>query len=168
MNERPRPASMPSEMIGQTPGPRGSVLRAMRDTDLSRIMRIERAAYTHPWTEGVFRDCLRVGYICRVLEDPHALKGYGLMSVGAGECHMLNICVGPPYQHQGFGRALVEHLLDVARRLQIKTALLEVRISNRIAYDLYLKLGFNEIGTRKGYYPALKGREDAIILARDL
>lgn len=168
MNERPRPASMPSELIGQTSGPHGSVLRAMREADLPRIMCIERAAYTHPWTEGVFRDCLRVGYICRVLEDAQALKSYGLMSVGAGECHMLNICVDPAYQRQGYGRAMVEHLLDIAVRLQIKTALLEVRASNRIAYDLYLKLGFNEIGTRKSYYPALKGREDAIILARDL
>jgi ribosomal-protein-alanine N-acetyltransferase len=159
---------MPSELIGRMPGPRGTILRAMRDTDLPRIMRIERASYTHPWTEGVFRDCLRVGYICRVLEDVRLIKAYGLMSVGAGECHMLNICVGPPYQHQGFGRAVVEHLLEIAAQLEIKTALLEVRVSNRIAYDLYLKLGFNEIGTRTSYYPALKGREDAIILARDL
>lgn len=168
MNERPRRASTPSELIAPTPGPHHSVLRAMRETDLPRIMRIERVAYTHPWTEGVFRDCLRVGYICRVVEDEKALKGYGLMSVGAGECHMLNICVSPDYQHRGYGRAIVENLLDIARRLQIETALLEVRVSNRVAYDLYLKLGFNEIGTRKGYYPAFKGREDAIVLARDL
>ena len=86
----------------------------------------------------------------------------------AGECHLLNICVHPDYQRRGLGSALVSFLLDRARRMGARVALLEVRVSNAAGYRLYVKLGFDEIGVRKHYYPARHGREDAIILARDL
>ncbi len=143
-------------------------LRAMQEPDVKRVMLVERAAYEFPWTYGIFQDCLRVGYDCRVIEIPQALIGHGVMSVAAGECHLLNICVHPLYQHRGLGRRLVEHLLEIARRKKARTALLEVRRSHKIAYQLYTHLGFNEIGVRKNYYPTRHGREDALILAREL
>ncbi len=143
-------------------------LRAMSGEDLPFVMQVERQAYEFPWTEGIFRDCLRVGYCCRVLEDRGRLVGHGVMSVAAGECHLLNICVHPSYQRRGLGRQMLSHLLGVARKGQAKIALLEVRRSNKAAYALYHGLGFNEIGLRKNYYPARRGREDALVLARDL
>ena len=169
MNELVRLArSARAASIAPQSGPHGVSFRAMREADVPQIIRVERAAYTHPWTEGVFRDCLRVGYYCRAIDDGKRLIGHGIMSVAVGECHLLNICVHPRCQHRGIGRALVEHLLDIARDAKATVALLEVRASNKAAYDLYVKLGFDEVGVRKAYYPARQGREDALILAMDL
>jgi len=143
-------------------------IRPMVDADIAEIMAIEQSAYMHPWTEILFGDCLRVGYCCWVMEWQGAIIGYGIISVGAGECHVLNLCVKPEMQHNGYGSAMLEHLLDIARSHNVETAFLEVRPSNRHAIRLYEKAGFNEVGTRSDYYPAIVGREDAIILARSL
>jgi len=143
-------------------------LRPMREADLGAVLEVERAAYEFPWTRAIFRDCLRVGYYCFVYETPTQLVGHGIMSVNVEECHLLNICVHPDYQRRGLGRLLINFLLLHARRKRAQVALLEVRVSNSAAYRLYTKLGFDEIGIRKDYYPARYGREDAIILARDL
>ena len=43
-------------------------IRPMRAADVLEVVAIERASYQFPWSEGIFRDCLRVGYICRVIE----------------------------------------------------------------------------------------------------
>jgi len=151
--------------VAITPDP---VIRPMRWEDLPAVLRNEERSYEFPWTLSIFRDCLRVGYVCCVIEGPRGLIGHGLMSVGAGECHLLNICVHPEYQRRGLGVRMVEHLLVEARRRGVRMALLEVRVSNVAAYRLYLKLGFDEIGLRKEYYPAREGREDAVLLAREL
>lgn len=168
--------SQTSKAFGITPpGARAGVsgsrlfqLRPMREQDLKAVMEVESAAYEFPWTGGIFRDCLRVGYDCRVIEIAQDIISHGVMSVAAGECHLLNICVHPRYQRRGLGRQLVEHLLELSRRKKAHTALLEVRRSHEIAYQLYTHLGFNEIGVRKNYYPTRQGREDALILAREL
>jgi ribosomal-protein-alanine N-acetyltransferase len=143
-------------------------LRPMLESDLPLVMASERAAYDFPWTEGIIADCLRVGYHCCVAEKNGAVVGHGIMSVGAGECHVLNICVHPQWQGQGIGRHLLRALLSHARGRNADTAFLEVRISNALAYQLYASEGFCEVGTRRGYYPAREGREDAVVLARSL
>lgn len=140
----------------------------MRRADIAAVMAIERRAYTFTWTEGIFNDCLRVGYVCTVALASADIVGYGIMSIGAGECHLLNIGVDPERQRRGIGAALATHLLQTARAEGATMALLEVRASNAAAYALYQKLGFNEIGTRKNYYPAVGGREHALLLARAL
>lgn len=142
--------------------------RPMRADDLEAVFAIEQAAYEYPWTLAIFHDCLRVGYVCTVCEDTHGIVGHGVMSVAVGECHLLNVCVHPDHQRRGLGRTMVEFLLDLARERGARVALLEVRPSNLAAYKLYIGLGFDEIGLRKNYYPAARGREDAILLARDL
>lgn len=143
-------------------------LRNMCEADLPAVMEVELASYEFPWTFGIFRDCIRFGYICKVLSGDSGVIGHGIMSIGAGECHLLNICIQPQYQGQGYGTELTSQLLDIARARFAKMAFLEVRISNLAAYHVYSKLGFHEIGVRRGYYPACKGREDAMILARNL
>lgn len=144
------------------------LLRPMREADLEAVLANELAAYEFPWTLGILRDCLRVGYVCYVCEGAEGIVGHGVVSVAAGECHLLNVCVHPDHQRRGFGRLLVEYLLDLARERGAHAALLEVRPSNVAAYKLYTGMGFDEIGLRKNYYPAARGREDAILLARDL
>ncbi|HYM48453.1 MAG TPA: ribosomal protein S18-alanine N-acetyltransferase [Burkholderiaceae bacterium] len=143
-------------------------LRPMRDADLSQVLNVEQLSYEFPWTLGIFRDCMRVGYHCHVFEGPSGVVGHGVMSIAAGECHLLNICVHPDWQRRGLGRQLVVFMLDIARQHHVRTALLEVRVSNTVAHRLYASLGFNEVGTRHNYYPGRQGREDAIILAREL
>ncbi len=143
-------------------------LRPMREADVLAVMEIERRAYAFPWTAGIFRDCLRVGYCCWLLEQEGQVEAYGIMSVGAGEAHILNLCVRPESQGQGYGRKLLIHLLNLARRHRADTVLLEVRPSNEPALRLYRSLGFNEVAIRKNYYPHRNGREDALILMRAL
>ncbi len=143
-------------------------VRPMRLADLDDVQRIEAAAYPFPWSWRVFRDCLRVGYSCWVLERQGQLDGYGIMQIGAGECHLLNLCIAVPVQGRGLGRALLECLVGIAREHGARLFLLEVRPTNHIARRLYRSAGFREVGTRRGYYPDVDGREDAIILERVL
>ncbi|MCB1744924.1 MAG: ribosomal protein S18-alanine N-acetyltransferase [Gammaproteobacteria bacterium] len=141
-------------------------LRPMLETDVLNVLKVERAAYQFPWSEGIFRDCLRVGYCCWVLEFDSRIRGFGIMQVVAGEAHILNLCIDPSLHNRGLGRRLLEQLLQLAARHRANTTFLEVRPSNPAARRLYANAGFNEVGTRRGYYPAAHGREDAIIMAR--
>ena len=143
-------------------------LRPMSEDDLPLVTAIERDAYPFPWTAQIFRDCLRVGYSCWVADLQGQVEAYGVMSVSVGECHILNLCVRPELQRQGIGRRMLAHLLYLARKHGAETALLEVRPSNRPAVALYEREGFGEVGVRRHYYPAANGREDALILAKDL
>ena len=144
-------------------------LRPMVEDDLASIMVIERDVYEFPWSVSIFADCLQVGYCCWVLEDANGqLEGYGVMSVAAGECHILNLSVRRNSQGSGYGRRLLEYLLDVAASHKADVAFLEVRPSNTVARQLYDTAGFNEVGMRRNYYPARTGREDAIIMAKTL
>jgi ribosomal-protein-alanine N-acetyltransferase len=143
-------------------------IRVMLDTDIRDIMRIETRAYDFPWTAGIFRDCMEAGYCCYVLERKSEIVAYAVMSVGVKEAHILNICVSPDTRGEGYGYALMDKLIALARQLDANMMFLEVRLSNDSARRLYDKLGFNEIGSRRNYYPAEQGREDALILVKQL
>jgi ribosomal-protein-alanine N-acetyltransferase len=140
----------------------------MGEADLERTMVCERAAYAIPWEAEVVRECLQVGYNCWVADLAGEIVAHGIMSLGADECHVLNLCVHPQWQGMGIGRRLLRRLLALARDKGADTAFLEVRVSNIAARGLYAAEGFCEIGTRRGYYPARNGREDAVVLARSL
>jgi [ribosomal protein S18]-alanine N-acetyltransferase len=144
------------------------LIRPMMEIDLAEVAAVEQHSYAFPWSENIFRDCLRVGYTCRALDLAGQVIGYGVMSVGAGEAHILNVCVRDEFRNLGFGRRLLEHLLERAAAAGVAEAFLEVRPSNLAAIRLYQRLGFEQIGIRRGYYQAPDGREDAIVLKRDL
>ena len=143
-------------------------MRPMEEDDLPAVLAVERAGYPYPWTEGNFRDCLRAGYCCWVLEQDGALIGHGVLSVAVGEAHVLNVCVHPDWQGRGLGRRILDRLLRLAGEHEADTAFLEVRASNTVAQHLYESAGFNEIGLRRGYYPATNSREDAVVYAKAL
>jgi ribosomal-protein-alanine N-acetyltransferase len=143
-------------------------IRPMMEIDLPDVAAIEQKSYAFPWSENIFRDCLRVGYTCRALDLSGQIIGYGVMSLGAGEAHVLNVCVRDEYRSLGFGRRLLEHLLERAQSSGVNEAFLEVRPSNLAAIRLYQRLGFEQIGIRRGYYQAPDGREDAIVLKLEL
>ncbi|HXA93087.1 MAG TPA: ribosomal protein S18-alanine N-acetyltransferase [Steroidobacteraceae bacterium] len=139
-------------------------IRPMTDGDVPSVVGIERESYQFPWSEGIFRDCLRVGYVCRAAITDDELVGYGVMSAGAGEAHILNLCVAAAARCRGVGRTLLGYLLDRAAAAGMGEAYLEVRPSNAAAMRLYHSLGFEQVGTRRGYYQAIGGREDACVL----
>ena len=143
-------------------------MRTMTADDLAVVGEIELASYEFPWSPGIFADCLRAGYPCWVLVVDGAIAGYGILSMGAGEAHVLNICVGLQQRGQGLGRYLLLRLLDCARWNGAERVFLEVRPSNVAAQLLYESIGFREIGRRPRYYPAREGREEAIVMALDL
>ena len=143
-------------------------LRAMHPDDLDRVVALETEAYEFPWTFGIFRDCLRAGYDCWVLAAPPGLVGYSVLSVAAGEAHLLNVCIARAHQGGGHGTRLVRRMIDLARWHRAERMFLEVRPSNTRAVALYDHIGFNEIGRRPNYYPAKRGREDAIVMAIEL
>jgi [ribosomal protein S18]-alanine N-acetyltransferase len=139
-------------------------IRPMTEADVVGVVALERASYQFPWSEGIFRDCLRVGYICRVVTSGNRLIGYGVMSVGAGEAHILNLCIDTGFRCQGIGKRMLEYLLDRGAAAGMSEAFLEVRPSNTAAIRLYLSVGFDQVGMRRGYYQAVGGREDAAVL----
>jgi ribosomal-protein-alanine N-acetyltransferase len=139
-------------------------IRPMADVDVRGVIEIERASYQFPWSEGIFRDCLRVGYVCRVATVGDELAGYGVMSTGAGEAHILNLCIRESRRCRGIGRGMLEHLLSRAAANGAHEAYLEVRPSNTAAIRLYQTVGFEPVGVRRGYYQAVGGREDAAVL----
>jgi ribosomal-protein-alanine N-acetyltransferase len=143
-------------------------LRRMTESDVPAVVAAERAGYPFPWSEGIFRDCLRAGYLCRVAELDQLFVGYGVLSVGAGEAHVLNICVRPEYRCRGLGRRMLQHLIDISRSAGAHDLFLEVRPSNLAAVRLYQALGLVQVGIRRGYYQAENGREDAVVMRLDL
>lgn len=142
--------------------------RPMHESDLSDVMVIENLAYRYPWSETIFSDCLRAGYECWVIELNNVIVGYMVFILAAGECHLLNLCVKPDLQNRGYGRHALNKMCAIASDKKAILVFLEVRPSNHAALNLYEAAGFNQMGRRKNYYPGAKGKEDAILFAKQL
>jgi [ribosomal protein S18]-alanine N-acetyltransferase len=140
----------------------------MEEPDLDPVLAIERAIYAFPWTRGNFRDSLRAGYSCWSARAGGELIGYAVMMLAAGEAHLLNLSIAAGRQQRGHGRALLAHLVAVARGHGARVLFLEVRPSNDAGKRLYAGFGFEQIGVRRGYYPAHEGREDALVFSLNL
>jgi ribosomal-protein-alanine N-acetyltransferase len=151
------------------PAPEAEVsIRKMRHEDLPHVSDIERRSYDFPWSHGVFRDCLLAGYHCIILERDGDVAGYGILSVAAGEAHILNLCVEQTWRAHGYGERLLDEMLFTARTSSVREIFLEVRPSNENALALYKKKGFYKVANRPAYYQASEGREDAAVLAKKL
>jgi len=141
----------------------------MTPGDVAQVGAVERASYQFPWSEGIFRDCLRVGYLCRVADLDGEIVAYGVVAMGAGEAHILNLCVRADLRGRSIGRQMLMLLLERSRQAGMDAVFLEVRPSNPYAIALYQSVGFVQVGLRKGYYQAPdNGREDALVLKLDL
>lgn len=143
-------------------------LRPMTEADLPSVVAIERRVYPFPWTAGIFADCLRVGYHCTILELDFVVVGYGIIASGAGEAHLLNLCIGAEFRNRGLGRALLANLMASAATAGAGVVFLEVRPANTAAIRLYEAMGFEQSGLRPGYYQSAAGREDALVMRRHL
>lgn len=142
--------------------------RPMTQADLPRIHPIELASYDHPWSIGNFSDSLAAGYSMWVLEAEGEVMAYYALMAAAGEAHLLNLTVAPNWRRNGLGRDLLEHCLARACEHQANSLFLEVRTSNTAAINLYHSNGFVDLAVRRAYYPARDGREDALIMKKDL
>ncbi|MEE8425779.1 MAG: ribosomal protein S18-alanine N-acetyltransferase [Woeseiaceae bacterium] len=140
----------------------------MTHEDMGFVSDIERRSYEYPWSHGVFRDCLLAGYQCIVLDRDERVAGYAILSIAAGEAHILNLCVDPSYRSHGYGERLLDEILFRARAASVREIFLEVRPSNQTALALYRKKGFHQVSNRSAYYQAQAGREDAAVLVKKL
>ena len=143
-------------------------IREMNHDDLGMVSDIERRSYEFPWSHGVFRDCLLAGYQCLAMIREDRVAGYAILSVAAGEAHILNLCIDSDFRALGYGERLLDELLYRARSASVREIFLEVRPSNEAALRLYRKKGFHQVAARPAYYQAIEGREDAAVLARKL
>lgn len=135
---------------------------------LDSVLEIERESNPYPWTARNFSDCIEKGYYSMVLEDNERLVGFAIMAISSEESHLLNIGVNKDFRGSGFGEQILKKMIIAAEVLGSKKIILEVRVSNKIAYRLYEKLGFHEIGERKKYYRLPEGREDAYVMSKTL
>ena len=143
-------------------------------SDVDNLMAIENASHSHPWTESLFRSCVGGRYFGQYLtiEQQNANRnstvGFYVGDYVAGEATLMNICVNPIEQGQGYGKVLLTEFISHAKRLGAEKLFLEVRASNISAQMLYINYGFSEIGRRTGYYPKAIGYEDAIVMSKTL
>jgi ribosomal-protein-alanine N-acetyltransferase len=140
-------------------------VRNMEHDDLASVSNIERLSYEFPWSHGVFRDCLLAGYRCLVLDRGPAVVGYGILSIAAGEAHILNLCVAAEFRDLGYGDRILDDIIEQAADAGVSEIFLEVRPTNSKALSLYRKKGFHKIAKRPAYYQAASGREDADVLS---
>ncbi|MGI6407504.1 MAG: ribosomal protein S18-alanine N-acetyltransferase [Gammaproteobacteria bacterium] len=138
-------------------------IRPMVRDDLEAVVAIERRAFSHPWSRKLYEDALS-SYQCHVLEQQGRHLGHVVMQYIFDEAHLLNIVVAVEQQGRGLGRRLLEFALEQARQRSSVSCFLEVRESNRAAYALYERYGFNEIDRRRNYYPTTEGHEDALVM----
>ncbi|AKS40830.1 ribosomal protein S18-alanine N-acetyltransferase [Wenzhouxiangella marina] len=143
-------------------------IREMRRQDIARVLAIEEASYEFPWTRGIFADCLRVGYRCKLLELEQSPAAYAIVSHALDEAHLLNLCVAGEFRRRGLARILLGQVIAEMRIVGAARLFLEVRPSNQGALRLYESMRFRRIGRRPGYYPAHEGREDALVMVHHL
>ena len=139
-------------------------IRQMLVKDLDAVVLIEREVFLFPWTKGNFGDSISSGYYCYVLEMGNHIFGYGVMTIGADEAHILTLSVASEWQREGWGEKLLHYFISFSKENHACSIFLEVRKSNQGAAKLYEQIGFRQVGTRVGYYPAMGGREDAIVM----
>jgi len=144
------------------------VIQPMQEIDVVTVAEIEDRVALAPWTRHTFLACLRADYQCGVALLDNKICGYFVLSVAAGEAHLLNVVVVPEEQHQGIGSRLMADLITAAQRNGAEIIFLEVRMSNTGAQRLYKRFGFGEFGRRKAYYKSESGREDAKVMRRNV
>ena len=151
----------------------GLSVRSLTEDDIDAWVALERQACAHElhaWTPENYRSSLRAGYWSRALCEPEtgAVVAVCVAMDGVDEIHLLNIAVSREWQGRGLARELLLMLDERCRQQHAAALWLEVRPSNTRARALYQREGFVDIGVRKNYYPAEGGREDALVMRREI
>ena len=140
----------------------------MQLSDLDEVMQIETDNYPVAWSKGIMKDCIKADYHSITMKADNQIIGYAVLMTAYDESHLLNMCVDKKQQGQGLGRKLLKYLENICRYNHSHVFLLEVRESNPIAKNLYQSFGFKQIDLRKNYYKCIKGRENAIVMTKQL
>ena len=147
-------------------------VRHMKPSDIDAVYSIELAAHRAPWPRDILAECLHAGFDCRVLDSQDGedvtLVGYVMCRYTENSCHILNLCVAPALQGNGYGQILLQDIIDSPAEAFVYKLVLEVRPSNIIANRLYKKMGFQQVAIKRGYYRDTQSIEDAIILEKQL
>ena len=159
-------------MSEQNKSPKGKHhprLLAATTADLEGAAALEKLCFHQPWSatslELLTREGIGVGYVCTTAPAPSEIPlitAYGGMLIAVDEGQITNIAVHPDHRGQGLGLAIVQALIKHAKAERLASITLEVRVSNTPAISLYRKVGFVEVGRRKGFYT--KPTEDALIM----
>lgn len=148
-------------------------IRRMTESDVDAVYLIEKNAHIAPWSREILRDCVRVGYDCRLCEVDEESKlhigGYIISRHSNKCCHILNFCIAKPFQSKGYGRQFLQKVLfSLTESQHIDYVILEVRPSNKAALSLYQTMGFEQVEIKPGYYIEDNNIEDAIVLKKIL
>ena len=141
-------------------------LRVMCEADIAQVWAIELQLTPSPWNKQQFIQSIFGGDECHVLDRDGIILGYSILNIVLDEASLLNIAVAPEYQRQGLGKVLLTEVLVTAQNYGCRQCFLEVRASNHVAIALYKQFNFQQVGLRRGYYPAIEGREDAIMMMK--
>ncbi|HHU90162.1 MAG TPA: ribosomal protein S18-alanine N-acetyltransferase [Clostridiaceae bacterium] len=131
--------------------------------DLDEVLEVEKSCFKIPWTRLMFEDeLINSNAYYYVIEVDKRIVGYvGFWKI-IDEAHITNVAIHNDYRRLGYGRALINALLNKAKELEIIAVTLEVRVSNLAAISLYERFGFVSSGVRRGYYS--DNNEDALIM----
>jgi [ribosomal protein S18]-alanine N-acetyltransferase len=134
---------------------------------VEHLMPIEEACHSHPWTEKTFTSCIGGRYFGFYLIHNEEIVGFYIAEHVVGEVTLMDICVAPAKQGNGYGKQLLQHFLQETKNMEATKVWLEVRAKNISAQMLYINQGFTEVSRRTGYYPSASGfgYEDAIVMS---
>jgi [ribosomal protein S18]-alanine N-acetyltransferase len=142
--------------------------RYMTETDIETVLEIENLSNPFPWTKQNFMDCLKKDYYCLIQAHSDEISGFAIQSIALDEAHLLNIGVSSEKRRQGLGSDLLEKIIYASETMGSRKIFLEVRASNVAATNLYFDFGFKQIGIRKDYYRLPEGKEDALLMSKNL
>lgn len=143
-------------------------IKPLTAAQLPEILSIEQQVAFAPWSLSLFESCLSQDYFNFVLWVGGKLCGYYLAQQVLDEATLFNIVVAPDEQGKGYGRTLLQHMLEQAKQRGCHQVWLEVRASNTAAIALYQAAGFELTGRRKNYYQGSSGTEDALVMGLQL
>lgn len=140
------------------------VFRGMKLDDLEDVLQVEKESFPTPWSREAFQNELTQNHFAHymIAEMDGEMAGYCGMWMIVDEAHITNIAVRPKFQGKKIGEQLLREMMKMAKWLGAARMTLEVRISNKIAQNLYAKLGFSLHGVRPKYYT--DNMEDAYIM----
>ncbi|HOW17103.1 MAG TPA: ribosomal protein S18-alanine N-acetyltransferase [bacterium] len=137
----------------------------LNKNDINSVLEIEKNSFSHPWSKQLFLEELEnPSSLClKALSKDGNLFGYIMLRKIVDELHLLNIAVKKEFRNKGIAKALITEAEK--RFMDLSCIVLEVRVSNKPAIELYKKLGFEQLYVRKRYYP---DGEDALIMEKKI
>ncbi|MBE7559137.1 ribosomal protein S18-alanine N-acetyltransferase [bacterium] len=147
----------------------GLVLDFLSDADLARVLEIEEASFSLPWSPAVFSDQIRMKQhswcLCLRETAEEEVLGYAIFWLAVDEIHLMNIAVSPRHRQRGYGDLLLRAVMHLGRKLEAERIVLEVRVSNQVAIRLYEKYQFRTVVVRPRYYS--DNNEDAYLMMQE-